>query len=96
MLVDRRILNVAGDMMDDALALLAEERVRLDWDRPVRIYKPNVAAFDQVVVEFEFDDWAEMEAFWSRWQTAGAEAFFAKWADVALPGGRRELWETVE
>ena len=29
MLVDRRILNVARDRMEDALAMLAEERVRV-------------------------------------------------------------------
>ena len=95
MLVNRRTLNVARDKMDDALAMLAEERTRLNWERPARIYRPNVAAFDQVVVEFEFNDWAEMEEFWRRWETDGAEAFFTKWADVGMPGGRRELWETV-
>lgn len=95
MLVERRILNVARDRMEDALAMLAEERARLGSDRTVRIYRPNVAAFDQIVVEFEFNDWAEMEAFWGRWQTEGAEAFFTAWAEVARPGGQRELWETV-
>ena len=95
MLVERRILNVAQNKMDDALAMLAEERARLGSDRAMRIYRPNVAAFDQIVVEFEFNDWAEMEAFWDRWQTEGAEAFFTAWAEVARPGGQRELWETV-
>ena len=95
MLVERRILNVARDKMEDALAMLAEERARLGSERAVRIYRPIVAAFDQIVVEFEFNDWAEMEAFWGRWQTEGAEAFFTAWADVARPGGQRELWETV-
>ncbi|HRW09324.1 MAG TPA: hypothetical protein P5121_29690 [Caldilineaceae bacterium] len=95
MLVDRRILNVARDKMDEALTLLAEERTRLDVEQSARIYRPNIAAFDQIIVEFEFANWAEMEEFWLSWQTRGAEAFFAKWADVAVPGGKRELWETV-
>ena len=95
MLVDRRILNVARDKMDEALTLLAEERTRLDVEQSARIYRPNIAAFDQIIVEFEFANWAEMEGFWLGWQTAGAEAFFIKWVDVAAPGGKRELWETV-
>lgn len=95
MLVDRRTLNVARDKMEDALTQLAEEQARMNWQGPVRIYRPYVAEFDQVVVEFEFADWAEMEAFWNRWQTEGVEAFFTAWADMARPGGRRELWETL-
>ena len=95
MLVDRRILNVAHGKMDEALALLAEERTRLDLEQSARIYRPNVATFDQIIVEFEFDGWAEMEEFWNRWQTTGAEAFFTKWVEVAVAGGQRELWETV-
>ena len=95
MLVDRRILNVAHGKMDEALALLAEERTRLDLEQSARIYRPNVATFDQIIVEFEFANWAEMEEFWLSWQTTGAEAFFIKWAEVAVLGGQRELWETV-
>ena len=96
MLVDRRILNVARDKTEDALTLLAEEKARLNWKGQVRIYRPVVAEFDQVVFEIEFADWAEMDEFENGWQADGAEAFFTTWADVALPGGRRELWETME
>lgn len=96
MLVDRRTLKIARTKMDDALALLTDLRERIQWPHPVRIYTGNVAPFDQVVTEVEFADWAEMEAFWSDEETITEfTAFLVKWDEVGLPGGRRELWETV-
>lgn len=96
MLVDRRILNVKRTKLDEALALFAEFRKQIQWHHPARIYKGNVAAFDQLVVEVEFADWAEMEAFWSGEENMPAfAAFYVKWEELALPGGKRELWETV-
>ena len=96
MLVDRRYLNIARTKMDDALTLLTDLRERMQWQHPVRIYMGNVAPFDQIVIEVEFADWAEMNAFWSDDATIAEIApFFVKWDEVALPGGRRELWETV-
>ena len=96
MLVDRRILNIARTKMDDALTLLMDLRARMQRQHSVRIYTGNVAPFDQIVIEIDFADWSEMEAFWSNAETnPEVAAFFVKWEKVALPGGKRELWETV-
>ena len=97
MLVDRRILHIARDKMDEAVTILTQELARVSWQRPARIYRPAVAAFDQIMVEVEFENWEEMEGFWAGWNGAPETAEFWKmWAEVARPGGSRELWETTE
>lgn len=97
MLVDRRILSIKPGRMEDALEVLTTERTRIDSTRAIRIYAPSVAAFDQIIVEFEFENWAECEEFWNTWgATPEADAFWEKWRDVNSGGGRREIWELAE
>lgn len=97
MLVDRRILPVKTGRMEDALEVLRAERAKLDTGGAVRIYAPSVAAFDEIVVEFEFEDWAACEAFWTDWGAApDVDTFWEKWRDVNRAGGRREIWELAD
>ena len=97
MLVDRRILSIQTGRMDDALQVLSSERARMAWKGAIRIYSPSVASFDQIIVEFEFENWAECEEFWNTWgATPEADRFWANWGEVNAAGGQREIWELVD
>lgn len=97
MLVDRRILHIQTGRMEDALEVLSSERARMNWKRAIRIYAPSVASFDQIIVEFEFENWDECDEFWNSWgATPEADKFWAKWRKVNAAGGRREVWEIVD
>ena len=97
MLVDRRTLNIQAGGMEEALKILSSERSRMGWKRAIRIYSPSVASFDQIIVEFVFENLAEMEEFWNTWgATPGADEFWGKWNEASATGGRREIWELVD
>lgn len=60
---------------------------------PYRIYSSHYGPFDQVVLEIEFKDVAQMEAEWAVWYASDAsKEFTARWVEITEPGGTNEVW----
>ncbi len=95
MIVERRIVKVKSGRMDEARQLLTEHD-SIDRQRTMRIYFPIVAPFNQIIIEQEFEDFAECEQVWADWQaSAGGKDFMRQWLALEDHGVRRELWELV-
>jgi hypothetical protein len=98
MVVNRRTFNIKPGRMQDALALVrAEIDNRPMGFRAVRAYAPNIAPFDVLAFEFEWDSVAQAEQEWDKWNASDAAAeFLPKWADVVAGGGTNEFWNLAE
>lgn len=101
MLVDRRVFMVKGGKMDEVLELLKAEQARVrqayNYSGATRNYASYVGTFGQLVLESEWNDLAEWEAFWSEWGASPEGiAFQEEWGPLLESGGRVELWTLVE
>jgi hypothetical protein len=95
MLVNRRTFIVKRGAYDALLALL-QEAVRESGGNG-RILVPEIAPFDQLVVEAEFESLAAYEQFWSNWgDQPTTPAFMERWFTLTESGGTNEIWRLVE
>jgi hypothetical protein len=84
-----------GGRWREAANLARAERERTG--RPRRIYLNNIGPLNTIAMEFEFEDFKEMETFWSEWTaTSESEAFLEKWYDLLEADGHDEVWTLVE
>ena len=95
MIVQRMNINVKNGRMPELLEFLKEDRKRGGYN--YRLYQSNLGTFDQISIEFEFDDLAAHEKFWANWNAlSGTPDFFKKWNNLTKSGGTNELWWLVE
>jgi hypothetical protein len=100
MIVERQVLIVKRGKMNEVLEIVKAEQVRVQQAYGVsgasRNYVPYVGPFNQIVLEYEWNDMAEREAFWSAWEASPeAKAIWKKWEHLLEPGGGVELWRLV-
>jgi hypothetical protein len=101
MLLDRRVFIVKFGKMAEVLELLKAEQARVQqaygFSGATRNYVNVVAPNNHLVLEREWNNLAEWEAFWSAWQASPeGKAFLEKWSPLLEPGGWGELWQLVE
>lgn len=95
MLVNRRTFIVRRGAYDALLTLL-QEAVR-EGGGNARILVPEVAPFDQLVVEAEFENLAAYEQFWTDWASQPTTAaFMERWYTLTESGGTNEIWRVAE
>jgi hypothetical protein len=95
MIVQRLTWLAKRGRVTEAVNLASAERERTGGTH--RIYRDRVGPFNTIVMEFEFEDFEEMETFWSEWfATSEADAFVKKWNDLLEAGGHEEIWTLVE
>ena len=91
MIVQRMTVRVKKGHMQDALNLLKEYRKQEGYE--YRLYESDLGTFDQISLEFEFDNFAARENFWAEWRNAPTTpAFFEKWLEFIKTGGTNEIW----
>lgn len=94
MLINRRTFVIRRGQFDEALALMREAVQQSG--APTRILIPEVAPFDHLVVEGEFESLAAYERYWGEWfASPDATAFLERWQTVTDTGGTNEIWRVV-
>lgn len=97
MLVNRRTWVVKRGCMQKAVALAVAAWEQFDQPHVRRFYVPDIAPFDTLVLEIEFEDLEDYQKFWAEWaarpETAEAQG---KFDDVTETGGSNEIWTLVE
>jgi len=94
MIVNRRTFVVKRGCMQDLVAMVKAEQERLNVANAFRLYTPNIAPFDSVAAEWEFESLQEYDKFWADWR-AGPETaeFMKKWYELTESGGVNEIWD---
>jgi hypothetical protein len=94
-LINRRTFIVKRGHLDEAIAMTLAEVKRSG--RRARVYAPEVAPFDLMAMEVEFENFTDYEQFWSAWGAqAETEAFWEKWVASTETGGTNEIWRLAE
>ncbi len=101
MIVNRRTFNVKVGCMEEAVALvlgeIAADSERGGYTGRIRVYTSSIGTFDQMAVEWEYQDLAEYENRWAEW---GAQqttpALMQKFLELTKEGGTNEIWTLEE
>jgi hypothetical protein len=98
MIVQRSTWKVKVGCYDKFVELVrAEATKNRDPSYKTRIYTGNIGPFDAVAVDFEFEDLAALEKFWTEWSTKPETAeFWKKWNELVEAGGGNEVWNVEE
>ena len=95
MIVQRSTLKVKQGRMEEAVALVlaAAERER---SAVTRVYTIDIGQRDRLAIEWEFENLAAYEQYWTEWRAKPTYAEFRKkWYEI-LYGGETEIWRLVE
>jgi hypothetical protein len=95
MIVNRYTITVKQGRMGEAVELLKEMRKQGGFN--VRLYQSHLGIRDQIAYEFEFEDYAAYDKFFTEWYALpDTPAFLEKWNDMTIAGGTNELWWLIE
>ena len=98
MIVDRRTYNIKLGHMQEAIELLKFEInavIEQGISLPYRIHISRFGRFDQLATEYEFENLAAQEKFWTEWQPKNPE-FIDKWFGLMQGEIQLEIWDLVE
>jgi hypothetical protein len=97
MVVQRITFQVRPDGEEKVVELLKQARTAGENPDRMRIYTPSIAPLNAIVAEFEFENLAELDEFWTEWFAAPATAAFLEaWNALMGGGGSNEVWTLVE
>jgi hypothetical protein len=94
MIVNRRTFVAKRGCLQEAAELLKHEVDKLGIGASGRIYVPEIAPFDAIATEIEFESWEAYHKFWTEWSPG--EAFWTQWYALTENGGTNEVWRLVE
>ena len=95
MIVNRMTVTVKQGHMDELIEHLKEGRKRGGYD--FRLYRSSLGTYDQIAYEFEFEDMAAFDKFWTEWNALPeTPAFLEKWNDFTKAGGTNEICWLIE
>ena len=97
MIVNRRTFIAKRGRTRDLVALMLAEQAHLNLPITFRVYSSNIAPFDQVVGEWEFENLVEYDKFWNDWFAMPGNAdFMEKWYALTENGGSSQIWNLEE
>lgn len=97
MIVNRRTFKIKHGKEWEVVELLKAENERLQWPITSRVYMSKIAPWGQLVVEWEFEDLAAYDKYWTDWEALPeTKTFMKKWLKLTRPGGTNEIWDLVE
>jgi hypothetical protein len=95
MIVDRRTYNIKLGQAEEAVELIKAELVaakEASHTYSYRVYVCQIGQWGQVAVEFEFDNLAQQEAFWSGWRPKNPE-FIKDWFGLNQGEIQIAIWD---
>ena len=95
MIVNRLRVTVKQGRMEELVELIKEWRKQGGYN--VRLYQSHLGTRDQIAYEFEFEDYAAYDKFWTEWYALpDTPAYLEKSNDMTNAGGTNELWWLIE
>jgi hypothetical protein len=101
MIVNRRTFNVKHGREQEAAALalkeIAAEKERGGFSGSARVYTSRIGTFNQMAVEWEYEDLAAYQKGGAEWSARPTTAaFMQKWLELTKEGGTNEIWALAE
>jgi hypothetical protein len=95
--LDRNVFQIKKGCYDAAVALTKEEIALAAKDGfSARLLMPVFGTFDQMVMEYEYEDKAKNDAFWAKWVEERGAIFTAKFDPLNTGVGSNEVWNVVD
>jgi hypothetical protein len=94
MIVNRRTFVPKRGHLGEAVALLKEAGETNKHVVTARMYVPEIAPFDVIAVEVEFESWDQYHTYWAQWSPG--DGFWEKWYAITENGGSNEVWQLIE
>lgn len=94
MIINRRTFVVKRGCFEQLAEMLKKEAKRINLQNIYRIYEPDVAPFDILAFEMEFENWDQYHKHWEEWTPP--EGFWEKWFSLTESGGTNEIWRLFE
>ena len=94
MIVNRRTFIAKRGQLQATVGMLKEAKEMAGNPESMRIYVPEIAPFDVIAAEMEFENWDAYHKFWAEWSPG--EAFWTQWHALTENGGTNEVWRLVE
>lgn len=96
MIAHRITVRYQAGKLPEAIALLQAERERAKFPHAVRMYIAKSEVSDMSIGEYEFENIAEMEQFWSNWEAQPeAQAFLQQYKQLTEPGTIGEIFDLI-
>jgi hypothetical protein len=81
--------------MQELVELVKEMRKQAGFKG--RLYQSHLGTRDQIAFEYEFEDYAAYDKFWTDWYALpDTPAFLEKSNAMTIAGGTNELWWLIE
>jgi hypothetical protein len=93
MIVERYTFHVKSGKVQDAIEWANEGRKNVWSQVPTKIYSSMIGPWNTIVIENEFEDFADREKSQNQVGTSGAWAdWIAKWDELIDGHGKNEIW----
>jgi hypothetical protein len=76
MIVQRITVHCKPGKVNEAIALVKAEIATSNFPHAVRMYTPQVDTSNSTINEYEFENVAELEQFWAKWETRPETSIF--------------------
>ena len=97
MIVNRRTFSIKRPRMQETVDWLRARWKEFNHPHAIRVYTPNIASFDILTFEIEFESLAGYEKFWADFSARPETAeFMSKWYELTEGGGTNEIWTLEE
>ena len=97
MIANRRTFIIKRGRLQEAAARFKAEVERVNIPNTQRIYTPEIAPFDVLVYEAEYENLEEYARLWAEWEASPeAAAFLGEWSALTETGGTNEIWTLVK
>ena len=95
MIVNRMVFNFKPGKLSEAVALVRaglEEYGLPETPHGMRMYRPHVSSYDQLIIEVEFEDLAQHVAYWKAWfASPRADEWSERWLALRALGVGEEI-----
>jgi hypothetical protein len=93
MIVNRRTFIAKPGQTEKVVEILNSGLVFVPFQPKYRLYISDIAPFNQVALEVEFNDLAEYDRFWSGATEKSSEEWWKVWFEATDNGGANEIWK---
>ena len=94
MIVHRSMTNVKRGRMEEIVTLIKAEDELYPPPHERRICWPQFGPWQVLVLEWEFEDMAEQQAWWAGWTPS--PSFWDQFNDCSAGGGTIEIWNIAD